>query len=178
MKKRILKLIFFLVCFSILFLNFMTIYPVLRREIAIIRRYPLVSYDEKMRNKIGANFYDYTVFLKSNLPEEAVVLVPPQRFPWPQTGNIYYLRYFLHPRKLVHGNEQTILQDKNINYALMLWGESAPTQEYLPGWPKFPVKAEEIIFFKNGKTETIKKDFDPQKDMKEGVWGLIKIRRD
>lgn len=173
-----LRLLFIGSGLLILIWNLSTIYPLLRREIAIIRRQPFASYDEKMRNKIGADFYNYTLFLKKYLPSDAVVLVPPQAFPWPQTGNIFYLRYFLHPRKLLHGDEKTLWNNKSITYALMLWGESEPSEGYLPGWPKFPVKAEESIFLKDGKTEVVKKDFDPQKDMKEGVWGVIKVRRD
>jgi hypothetical protein len=136
-----------------------------------------MSYDDKMRHKIGKDFYDYTLFLKQHIPENATILIPPMRFPWPQTGNKYYLNYFLYPRKLIYGDEKIIAFDKDITYVLMLWGEAEPIHQYKPGWPKFSVPAEELLFWKNGNTEMVKKDFDPQKDMQKGVWGLIKIRR-
>lgn len=167
----------FILLFAVLSFNLYKTFNFLWADFTIMENFPGLSYDEKMRHKIGKDFYNYTLFLRKYLPQDATVLIPPMAFPWAQTGNIYYLNYFLYPRKLVYGGEETIAENKNITYALMLWGESGPSQEYKQGWPKFPVKAEEIILWNENKIEFLKKDFYPEQDMKEGVWGLIKLRR-
>jgi len=170
MIKKKLSLIFLLV---LLGFNLYTIYPQIRREMSLIKRNLWAGYDWKMGEKLGNNFYQYTKFLLKEIPENASVMIPPTRFPWPQTGNKYYLNYFLYPRKLLDWDKNNL---KKADYILALWGESEPIHEYTSGFPKINIKGK-FIFYRNNDMAKIyqQKDYNYQNDMKDGIWGVIKI---
>ena len=65
------------------------------------------SYDEKMRRRWGG-YHDFISFIKDNTPEDANILFPPQTNQYPRLGNLGLNSYFLLPRGLHHGNEQTV----------------------------------------------------------------------
>jgi len=65
------------------------------------------SYDEKMRRKWGW-YYDFICFIKENTPEDASILLPPQNSRYPKIGNLSFNGYFLVPRSLHHGNQETL----------------------------------------------------------------------
>ena len=65
------------------------------------------SYDKKMRGRWGW-YYDFISFIKENTPEDANILFPPQTNQYPRIGNLGLNSYFLLPRGLHHGNEQTV----------------------------------------------------------------------
>ena len=128
---------------------------------------------------------DYYDFIKENTSENARLLIPPRGYPWPMTGNAFYLRYFLYPRYLYEGKEREPginLKEKNIDFILLAWGESATTEKgYTHGFPKFKVPAKRIIYKKdlvhvaNLEKAEVKKDFDPADPQNFGKWGLIEV---
>ena len=168
----------------ILFLNLKGIGPknVLRNFIIRARNFNL-SYDDKMRLSVGKEFYNYTLFIKENTPEDAVILIPPQAYPWPQTGNAGYLRYFIFPRKVINGNEfehGMNLKENKISYVLFLWSDDYPTsgKVSVPGWPKFDLEAEyKLYLFPDGKTKNVYGNYN-QQEIKEntGIRGIIKLK--
>jgi len=145
------------------------------------------SYDEKMEYKLGKLFYDYTLFIKANTPENSKILLPPfpaplAAYPWPQTGNGIYMRYFLYPRTLVSGGEYSPgfdLVKEKFDYVLVAWGETDATSgNYTHGWPKFDVKATEVIYMSQ-RGERVDKPGDyVYKDVEgQELWGIIKVKK-
>jgi hypothetical protein len=133
-----------------------------------------------MREAIGEDFYNFTQFINKNTPESATVLIPPRGFPWPQTGNVGYIRYFIYPREIAKGKEYEPAHDyesKRIDYVLIAWGETPTTSHgFTHGWPKFDVEAEYILYLNKDGGVTKKPGnyvYDEHKNNK--YWGLIKI---
>lgn len=159
--------------------NFFTVSAGVIKNLYTIVRYPFASYDEKMRKQTGTPFYDYTLFIKENTPSDATILIPPQGYPWPQTGNMAYLRYFLYPRYLVNGREKEAgvdLKKEKIEFVLLAWGESSELQYgFTNGWPKFDLKAKQIIYMideQNKKIVPGDSRYDPEQ---KNLWGLIEL---
>ena len=155
-------------------------------NLSFLFKNPASSYDNKMEEKVGKLFYDYVMFLKKNTPENSKILLPPfprplAAYPWPQTGNDIYMRYFLYPRVLLNGEEYSPkydLKKEDIDYVLIAWGETESTSgNYTHGWPKFDVHAEKILFLTvDGKTEEFKGDYIFNTEDGE-QWGLIKVAK-
>lgn len=145
------------------------------------------TYELKMRHKLGWEIIDYYEFVKRNTPENSKILIPPQGFPWPMSGNAAYSRYFLYPRHLISGKEKepgVDLKKENIKYVLIIWGESKQLQyDFTHGWPKFSLPAKRIIYKKptnqilNYDKVVLEKDFK-QADIQKEWWGLIEVDLD
>lgn len=141
-----------------------------------------LSYDKKMEMLVEEKPYDYIMFIKSSTPDDSTILIPPQGYPWPQTSNEAYLRYFLYPRKLINGNEKDPEIDlKSVDYVLIDYGETDISQYgYTNIWPKFDVNGEYIIYWdpvsgKISKANEGKYVYDMD-DLSE-KWGIVKIRK-
>lgn len=181
-RKVIIKAQLFIIIALLLIENLVFLEPkTLLKNIFFIIKNPSLSYDQKMRYQVGDLFYDYTSFVRLNTPETATILIPPQDYPWPQTGNAGYLRYFLYPRKLVVGKEYepgVDLSGGNIDFILIAKGESqlmGKNTSY--GWPKFPVIADTLIFFgKEMKGQEIKSNY-VFSEATANRWGLIKLKK-
>ncbi len=65
------------------------------------------SYDEKMSRRRGWH-YDFLYFIKENTPENANIVFPPPKGKYLKIGNLGFNDYFLLPRNLHHGNQQTL----------------------------------------------------------------------
>ena len=148
-----------------------------------IVRHPLDSYETKMRERVGPIFYDYVQFIKSNTPENSALLIPPYpgAWPWPQTGNDAYMRYFLYPRTLINGKQFESgldYKEEGIDYVLIAWGEgSIESNGFTHGWPKFDVPAKRILYLK-GEPAKSRDDYYLYKDhVSTGSWGLIEVRK-
>ncbi len=83
----------------------------LKANMEQIKKYPELTFDEKMTMKLGAS-YQYLLFIKENTEENAVILYPSaaafQKEGSPFTHEIYnriYATRFLHPRKLIYEEE-------------------------------------------------------------------------
>jgi len=130
-----------------LFLNQLNSLPK-KEELLLIRDNPFLSYDLKMRIKLGPELYEYFQFLQKNLPEETTVYIPPMMEPWGYTGNPGMVRYFLYPRKILPGK----LEDKGIpqeaTHALIVWGERQGKDCKICGWPKTEYQEENAIYLK------------------------------
>jgi len=176
------RLLFFAIIFWVLGTNLLKLNSMFNSEFAFIIRHPLANYDDKMRQKVGQQFYDYTQFVIRNSPENSNILVPPQAFPWPQSGNIAYVRYFIYPRGLFNGEEYESgidMRKENIDYVMLNWGDTDPVASgYTHDWPKFDVSAEKIILMgTGGNTEEVSGDYIYKNYKGKKVWGLIKVKK-
>lgn len=153
------------------------------KNLQFIVRNPKATYDQKMQEKVGKQFYDYVLFIKNNTPEDSSILLPPfPAYPWPQTGNIPYMTYFLYPRKLYNGDEYSSKYDlvkDNIDYVLIDWGETIATSgEFTHGWPKFDIKSDQITYFnKDGSINISNNNYLYEKTKNEELWGIIKVKK-
>lgn len=167
----------------ILIQNFIEVGMSAGRDLSFMAKNPTASYDQKMEEKLGKQFYNYALFVKENTPEDSKILLPPfPANPWPQTGNIPYMTYFLYPRTLLNGEEYSSKHDlkkEGIDYVLVTWGEMQPTSgSHTNGWPKFDVKADKIIYMINEKENREEKgDYVYKKVENKEVWGIIKVKK-
>lgn len=105
----------------------------------------------------------YTLFplmdvINENTPRDAVILHPPQKYPWPETGNQFVIRRFLYPRTLIAPEFWDGRQE--IDYILAdNGGEGAKYHPENVGWPAevFPVK--KVTLAKPLKKQTIVTEF-------------------
>lgn len=166
----------------IFFQNFIDSGAYAMREILFIVENPTASYDRKMEEKVGKQFYNYVMFVKNNTPENSTILLPPfPTWPWAQTGNVPYMTYFLYPRKLLNGKEffsSYDLKKDNIDYVLIVWGELPPPPGSYGGWPKFDVNAEKIVYMISPTEKKEEKgDYVYKQSSKTDAWGIIKVRK-
>jgi hypothetical protein len=135
------------------------------------------SYDDKMRKNWGF-YYDYMKFVKENTPEDATILIPPQSYHWLSSGNGGLNRYFLYPRKQIHGEVFEIPKD-GYDYVMISKGEwYAEGVDW--GWPKVNIDAEKIIYLNPENREvSIFYDtvFDAKDEKNKYAWGIIKVKK-
>lgn len=148
------------------------------RNIDFMLKNQTLSLGQKMRIKQGDSLYLYLQFLKDYLPENATVLLPPTRQPWPETGNKWYMLYFLYPRKLVESNNDGFINE-NFTHVLISWGEGVSDHYQDYGWPKFKVAAKKIVYMKeeNMRPMIVNKDYDPSGSENQDAWGFIEVRK-
>lgn len=145
-------------------------------------KYPLASYDEKM-NLAWKDFYNYMLFVKVNTTTNAFIAHPPLDYPWLDVGNQLLVDYFLYPRRLVQNNDELII-DERAEYVMIAWGAQDCGERKTPchGWPKAKVPAEWILYKKKDSAEIEKKIedtiYNPEDEINQEAWGLIKIKRD
>lgn len=178
-----IRILFYVIIFLIIGQYSINVFRSIRaaRPLFILRNINL-SYDQKMEMMMGKLFYDYAAFIKNNTPEKSTILIPPQGFPWPQTGNVGYLRYLLFPRNLINGNEKdSKVGLGSVDYVLIDYGESTISEYGFTNiWPKFNVEGEYILYW-NPLDETIRKVdngkyvYSPDKKTEE--WGIVKIKK-
>lgn len=169
-------------CLSLVGFNLFKIYKIINSSLIFMIKNPTATYEVKMQEKVGKTFYKYTQFIDTYTPEDANLLIPPQAFPWPQSGNGAFLRYFTYPRNLGNGGEfsaGTNINWKNIDFVLLDWGETPTTEgKYTHEWPKFDVPADKIIFMNEDGTfaSEIKGDYKYANYKGKKVWGLIVVK--
>lgn len=167
----------------ILIMNFIDIVSSSSKNLYFMINEPNATYGQRMQEKIGKQFYDYVMFVKENTSENSKILLPPfPAYPWPQTGNIPYMTYFLYPRTLFNGGEYSPeydLQEDGIDYVLLDWGETEATSGvYTHGWPKFDVNADQITYFlENNETKIEHSDYIYGKVEGKELWGIIKVKK-
>jgi hypothetical protein len=182
--KQLVKIqsVLVILAFSIIALNLYTIYKSEWKTFQLIVAHPNATYDDKMRKAIGDVFYNYSLFVNKYTAPSASLLVPPQAFPWPGSGNVGYFRYFVYPRNIINGDEfEPPLEDilARIDYVLLNWGETDIVEPpHTHDWPKFDVKAEKIIFMnKDGSFGgEVKGDYRYEDYKDKKVWGLIVVK--
>lgn len=182
--KKLITIQSILALFVILIVmfNLFKIYKMEWQKFRFIITHPNASYDDKMRESVGAVFYNYTQFINKYTKEDSSILIPPQVFPWPQSGNGAYLRYFTYPRGVGNGEEYSLGKQESLNnydYLLLTWGDLDSTEPpYTHGWPKFDVPAEGIIFMNEDGTfgGEVKGNYYYKDYKDKKVWGLIIIK--
>lgn len=108
-------------------------------------RNPQYSYEDKMGEKVGREYLEWTKLVKKHTDVNSRVFHPPQMWPWPQSGNPEFSQYFLHPAKLITENLDRLVNKKDVSHVLIARGEGK-VEENLYGWPKFPVFARKIYY--------------------------------
>lgn len=180
-KKRLDTLIHFLVVLTVAKYLVNGINKTRISNVFFIFKNKNLTYGEKMKISVGDLTYDYAVFIKENTESDSTILIPPQGYPWPQTGNKAYLRYFIYPRTLVNGNEKDSKADlSDIDYVLIAYGETTISEYgFTNVWPKFNVIGEYIIYW-DPETGEINKDetgiYEYNESDKSKKWGLIKTK--
>lgn len=91
---------------------------------------PNWTYEQKMRSVWGwSSHFDFMLFVQAKTPETATLLFDPHyRF---ITLNLY----FLYPRKLIYGNEETLRKHPETDYVVIS-----------EGFPNFPINGEKMMF--------------------------------
>ncbi len=106
------------------------------------RAVSLITLGEKHRiAKFWNTVHPLMDVINENTPRNAVILHPPQLFPWPETGNQFVIRRFLYPRTLIAPE----FWDGTQEIDAVLADNGGRNAEYHPeviGWPIeiFPVK--------------------------------------
>ncbi len=171
------KLVIIFISTLVLFEGFVMVMKVVVPNDIYILSHINASYDFKMKERWGI-YYDYIKFVRANTPENSSILVPPQKYPWPSSGNIGLDRYFLYPRNLANGSYDNPMDLTSYNYVLLVWGEEGGIESDY-GWPKISIKAEKIIYFNpdtGAVTEKIE-NYDPKLIPANGAWGIIKVKQ-
>ncbi len=177
-----IKSIFLLFVFSITMLNLYRIYKSNWQTFQFVIAHPRATYDDKMRQTIGSLTYNYALFVNKYTPPNASILIPPQAFPWPASGNVVYFRYFIYPRDISNGDEfEPPSKDafSKIDYVFLDWGETDMVEfPHTHDWPKFDVKAEKIIFMNEDGSfgGEVKGDYHYKDYKNKRVWGLIVVK--
>ena len=174
------KLLLFFLVFLLLFYfvdNFVKVTGRVFSDFVFIATHLNYSYDDKMRCVWGF-YYDYMKFVRENTPPDSTILIPPQSYHWLSTGNGGLNRYFLYPRKQIHGEVSSIPAD-GYDYVLIakgLWHSEGVDW----GWPKVYVKADKIWYIdpQTLKVSEFEKDFDPKDSFNMQAWGLIKVKKE
>lgn len=125
-------------------------------------------------------FYEVGEFWGGELSDKkrSVVAIPPQGEPWIQSGNPYYVLFFVYPAKIQPMPKTFTLIPSNITHLVVTRGE---TDNGDFGWPKVRIAKEKIktlVWFNPFTGERKEKrgvDYDPKEF--EGVYGLIELRK-
>lgn len=142
-----------------LYANLRSLWPIVRNEIRFFVKNPVLSYDEKMSAKWGL-YYDYMVFVRENTPPDAVIMTPPQTWPWLSVGNKLLNYYFLYPRRMKGGGVEKLVIDESATHVMIAWGLHGPEKPGKHGWPKPPYPPGKVIWMPG----------------QMGRWGLIDLR--
>lgn len=129
----------------------------------------------------GISYYGwiwpYTQFIIRNTPPTATVAIPPQEMPWKMEGNLDYLRWYLHPRKLVKQLPDGTFP-ATTEYILITLGDCG---EGDCGWPKVPIKKENIasigLIERETEDETFLTDTEYVPDTTRFKWGIIQLKK-
>lgn len=144
-------------------------------KLATILSAPTATYATKMEAAYPG-FYTAMQSVKTIVPENGSLVIPPQGNPWEVEGNPAMVRYFLFPRKIIPSYIDKQLPDitSEETYILIAKGSWVKRGDVDYGWPKVPVKAYKLWQFRElDDPLAIDRDYNPQTDKWE--WGLIKL---
>lgn len=140
------------------------------------------SYRDRFVYKQGGTFYHgwilvYADFVNQYTKPEDTLILPPQSETYKMEGNIFYFRWFVHPRRLVHFEDVKNLVDDSNKFIVLTEGE-CPSQECV--WPNFPIESDQIesvIYInRNDQSVEVKSNVTYYPEQNYGMWGLIKLK--
>ncbi len=183
-KKRLKSINFVFIIILVLLLseNLIMLLPKMFYRTAFVISHLNFTYDQKMEAKWG-DFYNYMVFVRENTPEDAIIMYPPQKYPWMNVGNGGLIRYFLYPRHIVQNYSNEYAQiEGSADYVMIAWGGWSCEAERCHGWPKIKVPAEWMLYKKKNSIEIENKFedtvYNPDDNINHEAWGLIKIKKE
>ncbi len=148
-RIRLGEIVILVSVFFVLFLDVVNVFPSLYKDLMLIgsllTHFPNYSYDDKIKEKVGSDYYNWTKLVKEHTMISSLVMHPPQMWPWPQSGNPEFSQYFLYPAKLIREDRKRLFEEKDITHVLIAWGEGQ-VDSSLYGWPQFPVFAQKIYY--------------------------------
>lgn len=146
-----------------LYVNLRSLWPIVHNEISFIAHLPGLSYDKKMSAQWGL-YYDYMAFVRENTPSDAVIMTPPQAWPWSKAGNRHLSLYFLYPRRTKEGGIDGPMVDEAATHVMIVWGFHKPENPrdygWAKRWPEPPYPPGKVIYMPG----------------EMGRWGLIDLR--
>lgn len=161
-KKKILfwKYLIFLSLLLMLILNFKITFRSMVTDLKYIAwrmvYFPGFSYEDKMKEKVGKEYFEWTKLVREYTSVKSLVFHPPQMTPWPESGNPEFSQYFLYPTKLIREDRERLYTKKDITNVMIVWGEETEKDERLYGWPKFPVFAQKIYYLPQRRVTEVK----------------------
>lgn len=121
--------------------------------------------------------YTYTKFIAEHSPEEATILIPPQRHAWEMEGNAGYVRWFLYPRYVRSSSDLSPVIPDDVKFVMISHGT---WWSKIHGWPQIEIPAEKIkkIWLINRQTLDQEELGSGNYQYKEGeeLWGLIELK--
>jgi hypothetical protein len=127
----------------------------------------LKVYGEKMK---------FIGFVKKKIPENSILLIPPNTLPWRHTGDFYLMQAWLYPRKIISTKHSGFLSPKvyfSTDYVLI---SSESDGKTIHTWPDFKIPASKIIIYnwENQSSQEFNNiDYDPKHWSDKKPWGLI-----
>jgi len=133
--------------------------------------------DRMQGNNYFGWIYTYTKFIKEHTPDEAIILIPPQKYAWEMEGNAGYVRWFLYPRYVRSSSDLSPEIPDDVKFVMISYGT---WWSKIHGWPQINIPAEKIkkIWLINRQTLDQEELVSVDYQYKEGqeLWGLIELK--
>ncbi len=125
-------------------------------------------------------FYNVGLFWQKVIPktDKVTIGIPPQGDPWIKSGNIYYVQYFVFPRKVEMLQRDIKEVPSNVTHIVIARGE---TDQGDFGWPTMVIPKEQIDWidvynpFTNEQWKVENDDYNPE--VFKSYYGVIHLKR-
>lgn len=125
-------------------------------------------------------FYNVGQFWKKVIPqtERVTIGIPPQGDPWIKSGNVYYVLYFVFPRKVEMLQKDITVVPSNVTHLVIARGE---TDQGDFGWPRIIIPRDQIEWidiynpFTNEEWKVENVDYNPE--LFKSYYGVIHLKR-
>ncbi|MFA6012471.1 MAG: hypothetical protein WC799_20945 [Desulfobacteraceae bacterium] len=130
---------------------------------------------KKLTNVYGEKYW-FIQHIKTLIPQNSTILIPPQNLSWRHTGDFFLMQAWLYPRKVITA---TYVSDLNPNllfkfdYILI---SSETNLNLAITWPDFKIPASKIIIYnwENHSSQELNNiDYDPKFWLDKKPWGLL-----
>lgn len=141
------------------------------------------SYRDRFIFKQGGTTYHgwilvYADFVNQQTKPTDTIILPPQSETYKMEGNIFYFRWFVYPRNLVHYEDVENIKDDSKKFIVLTEGECSSKDCV---WPNFAIESdqiESIIYIdRNNQSVEAKSDVPYYPEENYGKWGLIRLKK-
>lgn len=176
-KKMIGSALLFLTIALLVSSRMFILLTIFGKDLITIAKNPLATFEERKIEKYGGAYRIYK-FLNDHTEFESTLAVPPQE-KWGIVGNIGFSRYFVFPRTLVHPEDLTKENLKNIDYYVIAKSYQYSDNGDYRVWPETKIEGSQEIYLYDEISEELtvldRKNYDPLDPIFKEKWGLIKI---